>query len=435
MSLPLAVSRPLIVLLAAVLALAVVPASAQAVAPANDNYFSAQRINQPDSLLQDDFQDFTKNTTDATVQADLFTPGPGGGGAEITRCDFSSGRQAYYGKTVWYDFFPDVDGEVLLQAAGFDAVIGLVPYEFDTAEPFFDEWVCADDPDAAATETALFDVEAGRSYSIQIGGWGGDEGQPGAGPANADSGNLEFKFHFFPDSDGDGVLDQDDQCVDQPGKASLQGCPDDDNDNIRNSEDNCPSQAGPLSFGGCPDTDGDGRRDPDDACPTVKGDLPNGCPSPADPDGDGVLNDQCPDENSRPRDENNNGCLDLRTFSPTWIFKPDNYFVRRAGRVVLLGVGVKRFGVAGAPRGARVVVTCTRGECRRMVKRAKGRVLFGRLRGEDLRAGAKVTIRVTAAGYVGRARVYTIKKNDLSATNRCLLPGSPRLRASCSPVR
>ena len=55
-----------------------------------------------------------------------------------------------------------------------------------------------------------------------------------------------------------------------------------------------------------------------------------------------------------------------------------------------------------------------------MVKRANGRVLFGRLRGEDLRAGSKVTIRVTAPGYVGRARIYTIKKNDLSATSRCL---------------
>ena len=148
-------------------------------------------------------------------------------------------------------------------------------------------------------------------------------------------------------------------------------------------------------------------------------------PQPAaalDGDGDGVLDngaDKCLGENSRPRDENNNGCLDLRTFSPTWIFKPDSYFVRRGGRVVLLGVGVKRFGVSGAPRGARVVVTCTRRECGTMVKRANGRVLFGQLRGEDLRAGSKVTIRVTAPGYVGRARIYTIKKNDLSATNRC----------------
>jgi hypothetical protein len=176
----------------------------------------------------------------------------------------------------------------------------------------------------------------------------------------------------------------------------------------------------------------------------VKGDLANGCPNPPPPppppdaDGDGVFDngpDKCLGENSRPRDENNNGCLDLRTFSPTWIFKPDSYFVRRGGRNVLLGVGVKRFGVSGAPKGARVVVTCTRRECGRMVKRANGRVLFRQLRGEDLRAGAKVTIRVTAAGYVGRARVYTIKKNDLSTTNRCLLPGSPRLRSSCSPVR
>jgi hypothetical protein len=70
-----------------------------------------------------------------------------------------------------------------------------------------------------------------------------------------------------------------------------------------------------------------------------------------------------------------------------------------------------------------------------MTKRANSRVLFPQLRGEDLRAGAKVTIRVTAPGYVGRARVYTIERNDLSTVNRCLLPGSARLRKNCSPVR
>jgi hypothetical protein len=425
-----------IVLLAAMLVLAVVPASAYAAPPPNDDYLAAQRINQPGSLLQDEFEDLTKNTDEATVEADLFGPG-GDAGPEITRCDFANGRQVHYGKTVWYDFFPDVDGVVLIQAAGFDAVIGMVPYNFSNARPFFDEWVCADHPTQAASESAVFDVSEGRSYSIQIGGYAGE----GPTPLVPKSGDLEFGFTFFPDTDGDGVLDQDDQCVDQPGKASLQGCPDDDNDDIRNSQDRCPTQAGPLNFGGCPDSDGDGKPDPDDACPAVQGDLANGCPSPPPPpdaDGDGVLDngaDKCLGENSRPRDENNNGCLDLRTFSPTWIFKPGSYFDRRGGRIVLLGLSVKRFGVSGAPRGARVVVTCTQRECRRMAKRANSRALFGRLRGEELPAGVRVTIRVTAPGYVGRARVYTIKKNDFSATNRCLLPGSPRLRASCSPVR
>jgi hypothetical protein len=435
-----AASRLLIVLLATTLGLGLAPAFASAAPPENDHYWFSTRINQPGELLPDDFQDLTTNTDEATVQTDLFDPGGGGGGGpEVTRCDFPGGRQAHYGKTVWWDFFPDVDGEVLLQAAGFDAVIGMVPYNFDTAEPFRDEWVCADDPAASATETALFEVQAGRSYSIQIGGWGGDS--PTGSPANADSGNLEFTFTFFPDSDGDGVLDRDDKCPDQRGKPELDGCPDDDNDNIRNSEDSCPSVPGLAKFAGCPDADDDGVPEPPDACPGVKGSLANGCNPPppcADADNDKICDngpDRCVGEDSRQRDANGNGCLDLRTFTPDWIFKPGSYFVRRGGRVVLLGVSVRRFGVANAPKGARVVVTCTRGACGRMSKRANSRVLFGQLRGDKLRAGVKVTIRVTAPGYVGRARVYTIEKNDWSAKSRCLMPGSRKLRTTCSPVR
>ena len=398
---------------ATVLCFAAVPASAMAT---HNDFFEDATVITDTELL-----DGYLNEDNSNVGATHYD-------GEQLDCD-----GAPFDKTLWWTFTPPVNGLVDITAAGIDSVMWVVPYDGDFLYYGDADAECKDSMGSGLSENVFEYVYRDVQYMIQIGGYG-----TGAG---ANEGLIDLTVNFYPDTDEDGVLDGSDACPNQGGKESLQGCPDDDNDNIRNSEDNCPSQAGPLSFGGCPDTDGDGRRDPDDACPNVKGDLPNGCPSPPPPpdgDGDGVLDngpDKCLGENSRPRDENNNGCLDLRTFSPTWIFKPDTYFVRRGGRVVLLGVGVKRFGVSGAPKGARVVVTCTRGECGRMVKRANGRVLFGQLRGEDLRAGAKVTIRVTAAGYVGRARVYTIKKNDLSTTNRCLLPGSPRLRSSCSPVR
>jgi hypothetical protein len=407
----LASPRLLIALLAATLGLAVAPSLASAQAPPNDDYLDSLRINQPGDLLED-FQELDWDTTQATVQEDPDLFGDAGGSfPEVTQCNFQSGREVYYGKTVWWDIFPDVDGEVTITASGMDAVIGLVPYDFNTAEPVYPEWFCADDPAVETTETATFGVEEGRSYSIQIGGYAGENGTH----VTPDSGFLDFIFHFEPDTDGDGVLDRSDNCGGTPGLAQ---------------------------YNGCPDADGDGVPEPPDACPGVKGDLANGCLRPVprpDGDQDGVFDDgpdKCVGENSSGRDANANGCLDLRTFSPDWVFKPGSYFVRRGGRVILLGLTVQRFGVSGVPNGARVVVTCSRRACPRMSKRARnGRALFGQLRGDKLRAGVKVTIRVITEGYVGRARIYTIQKNDWEAKPRCLLPGSAQLRSRCSPER
>ena len=413
--------RLLIALLAALVALAVAPSFAAAAPPDNDDYWFSTRINDPGDLLPDDFQDLTTNTDEATEQADLFDPGNGGGAeAEATICDAEDGREVYYGKTVWWDFFPDVDGQVTIEAGGFDAVIGLVPYDPNTGEPFYDEWLCADDPNLTSNEREDFDVVAGRSYSIQIGGYGGANGNHIA----YKSGDLEFTFHFEPDTDGDGVLDESDNCV---------------------------TTRGLQQFAGCPDDDGDGVPEPPDACPGVKGDLANGCASPPPPpppcpppdvDGDGVCDRSepagCVGENSRGLDANRNGCRDLRRFDPRWIFTPDSFFTRRGGRLVYLGLEIDRIGVRNLPKGARVVVTCTRRACRRSskrVKRANGPVLFGQLAGDDFRAGVKVTVRVMAPGYVGAARVFTIRRNRYSGENRCFMPGTSRLRARCSSVR
>lgn len=148
------------------------------------------------------------------------------------------------------------------------------------------------------------------------------------------------------DKDGDGVIDDDDQCPTDPedddGIADEDGCPEDDHDRdkvpdqadkcplepetvnglddedgcpdtrpdrdkdeIPDDSDKCPDEAGKLRVGalrGCPDSDGDGVPDSADQCGTEKEDTDgfedtDGCPDP-DNDGDGVPDtaDECSDQ-------------------------------------------------------------------------------------------------------------------------------------------
>lgn len=118
-----------------------------------------------------------------------------------------------------------------------------------------------------------------------------------------------------PDADGDGIPDKDDACPSTGGPASNSGCPvtDTDGDGIPDNLDQCPNQAGPASNGGCPppaDTDGDGIIDTQDACPNQAGPASNnGCPLPVDTDGDGIPDnlDECPNQAGLPIF---NGCPD-----------------------------------------------------------------------------------------------------------------------------
>ena len=102
------------------------------------------------------------------------------------------------------------------------------------------------------------------------------------------------------DTDGDGIIDEQDKCPTVPGLARYQGCPipDTDGDGINDEEDKCPTVKGLARYKGCPipDTDGDGINDEEDKCPTVKGLARyQGCPIP-DSDGDGINDeeDKCP---------------------------------------------------------------------------------------------------------------------------------------------
>lgn len=85
------------------------------------------------------------------------------------------------------------------------------------------------------------------------------------------------------DTDGDGLLDPDDACPNEPGPVENKGCPDTDRDGdgIVDRLDACPDDAGPVENQGCPDSDrdGDGVVDRLDNCPDEFGPAENqGCP-------------------------------------------------------------------------------------------------------------------------------------------------------------
>ncbi|MCZ6895589.1 MAG: OmpA family protein [Gammaproteobacteria bacterium] len=118
------------------------------------------------------------------------------------------------------------------------------------------------------------------------------------------------------DSDGDGVIDSNDQC---PGTSAgtavdATGCPlDSDGDGVADNRDQCPDtpRSTRVDSNGCAlDSDGDGVVDSLDRCPdTPRGVAVDARGCPRDSDGDGVTDnrDQCPDT---PRGEqvNDVGC-------------------------------------------------------------------------------------------------------------------------------
>jgi len=113
------------------------------------------------------------------------------------------------------------------------------------------------------------------------------------------------------DRDGDGVLDEEDSCPEEPGPGLTEGCPDSDGDTVPDVEDACPGEVGWADCEGCPtpgDSDGDGLLDGDDACPEERGpESSEGCP---DEDGDGIPDreDACPGE---PGPAETGGCPDI----------------------------------------------------------------------------------------------------------------------------
>ena len=111
------------------------------------------------------------------------------------------------------------------------------------------------------------------------------------------------------DSDGDGIVDNLDECPTVPGLRHFNGCNDSDRDGIWDSKDACPHLYGEKTNQGCPtnslDTDKDGLVDEVDNCPFLKGTAAmGGCPD-SDKDGLSDLDDYCPFLKG---EKKNNGC-------------------------------------------------------------------------------------------------------------------------------
>jgi hypothetical protein len=205
-------------LLAATAAAALTATAAPALAaPPNDNYLASTAINASGTPLQATFMDSTVDTTDATVQADLFNPAPDGqplqgAGPEKTVCHSTS-----FGKTVWWDFHPKVDGGVEIKTAGFDNVVTV--YEWSEKTSQIVRTVACQDTAGITEDMILPEVKGGHAYTVQVGGVAGPGGLIAGGP-------LAFELDYFADTDGDGFLDDEgDKCRTTPGPRAFGGCP------------------------------------------------------------------------------------------------------------------------------------------------------------------------------------------------------------------
>jgi hypothetical protein len=172
-------------LTAAALTLALLPAvSATAEVasqvPINDNYLASLNLNQPGTPLNrvDTLTD-VRNTTMATIQSDIFSPPQHGGPAEVTGCNGVS-----EGKTIWYDFYPDANGLVRIRtSAEFSTIMAVMAFDAKSLLPENAHRKCAVNQISQAQEL-FYEVKAGGSYTIQIGG------------ANNTGGAVEFLFDY-----------------------------------------------------------------------------------------------------------------------------------------------------------------------------------------------------------------------------------------------
>ncbi|MGA2926407.1 MAG: hypothetical protein ABSG43_10500 [Solirubrobacteraceae bacterium] len=144
-----------------------VPSACLQNAPCNDDYIDSLELNARGTRLnRTDTLSDVRNTTTATVQSNLFNPCGNAtcpsGPAETTTCDGVS-----YGKTVWYDFYPDANGTILIQTSGFDNMIAL--YTFNTSTLVPTELQCAHTSDFPSEQLSA-QVTKGTAYTFQVGG-------------------------------------------------------------------------------------------------------------------------------------------------------------------------------------------------------------------------------------------------------------------------
>jgi hypothetical protein len=184
---------------------------AAAAAPANDNYLASTILANPSTSKVLRHYHNVVDTSGATVQSDLFSFDKdgqplGGDGPEPTSCNGVS-----YGNTIWYDVQPDVTGAGEIDAGGFDTVIAVYRYDVRSAKI---TGLVACENSGLNEKLTIPAFQRRTAYTIQVGGVG------------SVGGPLDFTWDFFPDRDGDQVLDETpDRCPNIPGPADESGCP------------------------------------------------------------------------------------------------------------------------------------------------------------------------------------------------------------------
>jgi hypothetical protein len=174
-----------ILALAAVAAPAASAADGEVAPPGGDAYMNPvalSDLNDPPPLPTD--TGFTADTSQYTLQDDMYRPPRSGGPREPRKCGHT-----VFSKTIWSAFHADRDGVVTITTTGdFDAVIGFVPFgnPTDDVAPHLDEAVCIDQS-AGHQEQMPAKVEAGHWYAVQVGGTGKPAG-----------GHVQVQLHFEP---------------------------------------------------------------------------------------------------------------------------------------------------------------------------------------------------------------------------------------------
>jgi hypothetical protein len=166
----------------AVLAMALaVPGIAEAAAPANDAYTSAELLTE---TLDIDFQP----TDEATAAGEPLATGSGFG------CDGNE-----MGNTVWYKVSRATSGPISINTLGSDFDTIVVIYDTNGGAPSNANFLaCSDDAASLGQTTSrlTFSAVAGKTYLIQAGGYD----VPGVTPA--ESGNLQIvRANSPPDND------------------------------------------------------------------------------------------------------------------------------------------------------------------------------------------------------------------------------------------
>jgi hypothetical protein len=166
----------------ALVAAAALPASAGAqtpiTPPAGDNYlgpfaFSTQQDFAHPGRFPSQEVGYIADTTNYTVQADMYAPPSSGGPPEPHQCGtLRDGRPDLYGKTVWTVFYADRYGRMSISTAGsIDGVIGVIPFKSPTGDPTprLDLGYCQDSLGGLQEDTTFL-VSPKSWYAIQVGG-------------------------------------------------------------------------------------------------------------------------------------------------------------------------------------------------------------------------------------------------------------------------